>query len=812
MHNTFTRVIIATALATPLALHAANLAPGGIATQSSTLNANTDSAWSSPRAIDGNTSGSQSSTLSHTTVGDQQPWWQLELVKTAQLDSIDIYNRDRHQERLANFYVFTSDKSMSGRSLDELLSATDVSNYFHEGAVGNSVVINLSTQAKFVRIQKKFGDILTLAEVQLHGRYLPENLTTGAIATQSSTWTRCCDLDAANAIDQRYDANGVPLRVVTQNTLAHTDIESNPWWNVDLTRLSWVDSVNLWARSPTSNGLINPSVYRSRNGASNTTSHLVGTATGGDVESVASFKVDNTARGFTVTPNATTEQQTLQLAEVEVIGYEQIPFDSGSATVSSTWLNQTGNAGAQNAIDQRYNASGSPLSNWGQGSLVHSAIENNPTFSVDFPEDYYVHKIVLFPRTDCCLERTDDILVEVLAADRQSVVWSSKLDRNGQTVAPLSPDVIGRTLRVSAPGHNKILQFAEIEAYGTRSTNHNIGHLLTYDGVVVEDPGYHVWGSSPIYGDDGSVHVFSARYSTRQSFDPGWRNISEIAHYKANSIDDEFKFQRVIFSGTGVSGDWNRQTGHNPQIQKIDGKYVLMLISNAGSTSNQMSGMMIADDLNGEFSWVGNGPIVEYPADPSHWSNLYRSRRSIVNPALIKVDNPDDPTPYHIYFKTDYDGHAVYGVATASALGGPYTITDSPVANAGTTIEDASIFQYNGDVFLVTTDNHGKLEYGGGLIWQSTNGGYHFDHVHQAFKTAGAYINEQEQAQYTGKQHYGKQFKFERPQLLRNPVTDVPEYLFAPSGFAYQGQSGTVAYKLRFDKAELTKWLERVTQ
>ena len=44
-----------------------------------------------------------------------------------------------------------------------------------------------------------------------------------------------------------------------------------------------------------------------------------------------------------------------------------------------------------------------------------------------------------------------------------------------------------------------------------------------YEGIAIEEPGYHLWGSSPIWGEDGKVHIFTTRWRIEHQFDlPLW--------------------------------------------------------------------------------------------------------------------------------------------------------------------------------------------------------------------------------------------------------------------------------------------------
>ena len=43
---------------------------------------------------------------------------------------------------------------------------------------------------------------------------------------------------------------------------------------------------------------------------------------------------------------------------------------------------------------------------------------------------------------------------------------------------------------------------------GQEGSNRDWADRLEYVGVAVEEPGYHVWGSSPVIGPAGKTHLF----------------------------------------------------------------------------------------------------------------------------------------------------------------------------------------------------------------------------------------------------------------------------------------------------------------
>jgi mono/diheme cytochrome c family protein len=93
--------------------------------------------------------------------------------------------------------------------------------------------------ARYVRLElpgnKRF---LQLAEIEVLSS--GQNIARKGKATQSSRYTTA---DAALAIDGRTDGN------YANGSVAHTNEESNPWWQLDLTSAQPIDSIRIWNRT-----------------------------------------------------------------------------------------------------------------------------------------------------------------------------------------------------------------------------------------------------------------------------------------------------------------------------------------------------------------------------------------------------------------------------------------------------------------------------------------------------------------------------------------------------------------------------------
>ena len=137
------------------------------------------------------------------------------------------------------------------------------------------------------------------------------------------------------------------------------------------------------------------------------------------------------------------------------------------------------------------------------------------------------------------------------------------------------------------------------------------------------------------------------------------------------------------------------------------------------------------------------------------------------------------------------------GLAIAENLEGPYVQLPFPVTANDRNIEDGYAFLYQDKFALLTTDNHGMIEAGGGILWTSTDG-IHFDTYEKGFHRINDYADF---SMSDVKVHYGSKTKgyakFERPQVLMK--NGKPWYLYVASGTNIYGEDCTVSYVLKFD-------------
>ncbi len=301
---------------------------------------------------------------------------------------------------------------------------------------------------------------------------------------------------------------------------------------------------------------------------------------------------------------------------------------------------------------------------------------------------------------------------------------------------------------------------------------------LRYKGIILEDPEYNIWGSSPIWGNDGRVHLFSARIPKATGFYQWWAT-SQIAHYVADRPEGPFAFVEVLLKpGDSPAGAWDCGTQHNPTITKIDDRFVLSYHSAMGTMQDRRRdtiriGMMTATDVNGP--WTRLGKMLDPPTPEE--SNVVTGEHYgfTDNPSLVR--HPDGR--FFLYYRIKFPGLAganTYGVAIADQLEGPYVHYPERVVNNPTYIEDPYVFVLDGVFTMLITDNQGPQGAQGMLL--TSEDGLFFDYDKgRRYGVISDYIPADQLPADPAEIPGGC---FERPQLLLKD--GLPTHLFVPCG------------------------------
>jgi hypothetical protein len=218
--------------------------------------------------------------------------------------------------------------------------------------------------------------------------------------------------------------------------------------------------------------------------------------------------------------------------------------------------------------------------------------------------------------------------------------------------------------------------------------------------------------------------------------------------------------------------------------------------------------MATANKLEGPWTFAGSqGVVVEPSKDPNHWT--YRAAIGADNPAFLKIGSK-----YYIYFKcgTPEQMKAKYGYAVSDKLEGPYVLSDHPITDNLSYLEDAQAFSSGGQYFLLTTDNLGGNTgvYGDIMLWRSKTG--------LQFNLADAEIVMGNILDYWGTEDQHKQLaqkpnhfnrdpsgKLERPAILQ--IEGRPAYFYSTADLNIAGGSVSQSYvfKIDWDGTDLLK-------
>lgn len=320
-------------------------------------------------------------------------------------------------------------------------------------------------------------------------------------------------------------------------------------------------------------------------------------------------------------------------------------------------------------------------------------------------------------------------------------------------------------------------------------------------GAAVSDPDYYVWCFSPIWGKDGKVHAFASRWPAAEGME-GWTGPNaEIAHYVSDTPEGPFTYVRTILTTDMFPDKATMSAPHNPRLEYVDGKYVLLYICQNPSADGckQRVGMMVADELDGPWRFAGKngGIMVAASEDSTHWT--YRAAIGADNPAFLKIGKR-----YYIYYKCGTPEHmkAKYGYAVSKRLEGPYKMCDAPITDNLSYLEDAQAFAVDGKYYLLTTDNLGGNTGGFGYLtlWSSDDGrDFKLDHARIALGTIFDYWGTPEEKEellktpglfvrcYSG--------KLERPAVLMKD--GKPAYLYGAGDVNVNGGKVSEPYVFR---------------
>ena len=151
-----------------------------------------------------------------------------------------------------------------------------------------------------------------------------------------------------------------------------------------------------------------------------------------------------------------------------------------------------------------------------------------------------------------------------------------------------------------------------------------------------------------------------------------------------------------------------------------------------------------------------------------------------------------------MYFKSASENGIQYGLAISKHLEGPYVVTEAPVTSNKGTLEDGTVFIYNNEIHLLTTDNHGQNTgvIGGGTLWVSKDGKtFNLEDAKLGYDRLPKYYKSYKEENVV--KIYGPDPKLERPKVL--VIDGKPAYLYGPSGWNIFGGDRCVGHVLKIN-------------
>jgi hypothetical protein len=377
---------------------------------------------------------------------------------------------------LNDYWVFVSDIPFLPTDTPATLQFRANTFFNHQtGAPNPSTIVGAGFQGRYVRVQLSSANYLSLAEVQVFGIGAPiiSNLALGKTSTQSSTLQGAPTAVASAANDGNTDGN------FFDGSVTATNLEFNPWWQVDLGVSAAIGSINIWNRTDCCGSRLNdywvfvsdtpflptdtPATLQFRPGTFS--SHQVNAPNPMSI-------IAPVAQGRYVRVQLTGANY-LSLAEVQVLGVPAVVnpnLAQGKGATQSSTLPGTPTAAASSAVD------GNTDGNFFDGSVTATNLDANAWWQVDLGASATVNSVTVWNRTDCCGARLNDYWVFISDTPFQPTDTPATLQfRTGTfgshiTGAPnpsitTAAGVRGRYVRVQLSGTN-YLSLAEVQVIG----------------------------------------------------------------------------------------------------------------------------------------------------------------------------------------------------------------------------------------------------------------------------------------------------------------------------------------------------------
>lgn len=378
------------------------------------------------RAVDGNTNGSFGAGSVTHTLSESNPFWEVDLGSSVNIDDIVIFNRtdsEKTSVRLEGFTlkvldgnrkaVLTKTDNEQSSKMSFNLGDSGGSGGSGEGPGSDSVI------GQIVCIELP-GDsrILSLAEVEVIVG--GQNVAMGKAAQQSS-------VAYGGSPERAVDGN--ISGIYREGSVTHTATESNPYWEVNLGQMAEIEKIIVFNRTDSEKSSIRLEGF--------------------------TVKVLDKDRNvvFIKEDNAQSESITFNLSGSSDEDFVNIALGKNTVQSSTAYGGDSSRAVDGN-IDGIFR----------NGSVTHTQSENNPFWSVDLGGDNVIDFIVIHNRTGCCSERLSNFTVSVINS-KGAVTFSKSFTTYPDPELLIdAKGVTGETVMIQLDS-GTVLSLAEVEVY-----------------------------------------------------------------------------------------------------------------------------------------------------------------------------------------------------------------------------------------------------------------------------------------------------------------------------------------------------------
>jgi F5/8 type C domain len=467
---------------------------------------------------------------------------------------------------------------------------------------------------------------------------IAHNVAAGKPARQSSTYFAA---SADRAVDGIIDGD------FTRGSTTHTALESRPWWRVDLGQAHKITRVVLWNRTDCCAERLSDFTVKLWDKSSSLVASTVFPGVAGRQTEIPISGSDVYA--VTVQLNQTGH---LSLAEVQVFGYSNLAQFAPSSQSSTDF------AGVSSRATDGSHSGGSFVA-------THTKNENRPWLQIELASPSVVDSVLLWNRSDCCLERLSNFTVTYYNEDGHDLATANYAGTAGLKT-PINLSAAGVSyVRVQLNGTG-ILSLDEVQVYGL--SNLALGKPAAQSTTFVDGPiQYHanraVDGSS-----NGNLYAASTTHTQLEN-NPWWEVRLGAQHAvsmvrvwnRTDCCSDRLKNFLVIYSD--LYGTELMRASVNGGTQQIDVPLAVQNVARIRVQLTQPNYLSLSEvqvfpalPTNDGFDTASSIPLRDYTGSNDFAMNL--------GGGALKVSGP-----YPILFDTgSWNTHIPYGALNKAGL------------------------------------------------------------------------------------------------------------------------------------------------